>query len=593
MRRLRRKSKPPSEKYLKLARRRAAVRALNAVAEELQLGVSPFKTKETDAGVVTRRIRLLEPRCQEGDLPGRLRAAVEMWHNNGGKLTREVIPNARSDMEGEIALDDALEDGEHEDEVPAVPMHKVLDSSFRLQSKAFMLTFNSQTFTRQTWPSFRKHMRQLCRTLQARAWAANWEVSLESSSPAGQTRFHGHGYLLWTDNVGVQRRNTDELQFNGVRPRVDVCTALNPKTFRISACRGLWYVSVHKKGTWRTATNFPPWRQYTPKAGWLEDLWAAHKLTEEQYRNLSRHFGSGHAARRRDVLDALRDAREEAVRAHVLHELRLLRSQGKIRKVNSYPVITSFVQLFAGEAKLRRPILAIIGGTNLGKSMLAADVLLQVARVLGLPLSEEEDDEDASRQPFLEVTVEDSTEVDLSEFDLTTQSGVLFDGVGDVAFLKKNREVLQGRPKICKGGKSGTMIYSYVFSLSRRAVVATFDLSAANLRMFRTHHWLSDPRNVLQLHLDQPAWDTQDAEVMGPVLSPREKMASWSVDDLADFLIAEDMRGPAQILQSAAVSGADFLQWQDAATLQNDLRLLPFVAAKLLVRRDDFLAGSV
>ena len=65
MRRLRRKTKPPSEKYLKLARRRAAVRALNAVAEELQLGVSPLKTKETDAGVVTRRIRLLEPRCQE------------------------------------------------------------------------------------------------------------------------------------------------------------------------------------------------------------------------------------------------------------------------------------------------------------------------------------------------------------------------------------------------------------------------------------------------------------------------------------------------------------------------------------------------
>ena len=62
---------------------------------------------------------------------------------------------------------------------------------------------------------------------------------------------------------------------------------------------------------------------------------------------------------------------------------------------------------------------------------------------------------------------------------------------------------------------------------------------------------------------------------------------------IRETAIAEDMRGPAQILQSAAVSGADFLQWQDAATLQNDLKLLPFVAAKLPVRRDDFLAGSV
>ena len=95
---------------------------LNSLAEELQLIVAPLTTKETKARVVTRRIRLLEPRCQEGDLPGRLRAAVETWHNNGGKLTHEVIPNAGGDMEGETVPDDAQEEGEHEDAAPAVPM---------------------------------------------------------------------------------------------------------------------------------------------------------------------------------------------------------------------------------------------------------------------------------------------------------------------------------------------------------------------------------------------------------------------------------------------------------------------------------------
>jgi len=134
------------------------------------------------------------------------------------------------------------------------------------------------------------------------------------------------------------------------------------------------------------------------------------------------------------------------------------------------------------------------------------------------------------------------------------------------------------------------MIYSYAFSLSRRAVIATFDLSAANLRLLRTHHWISDPRNVLQLHLDSAAWDTADDGSLGPAVSSREKMASWSVDELADFLIAEDMKGPATTLQSAAVNGADFLEWTEPATLQEDLKLLPFVARKLLKCRDAFLA---
>ena len=35
-------------------------------------------------------------------------------------------------------------------------------------------------------------------------------------------------------------------------------------------------------------------------------------------------------------------------------------------------------------------------------------------------------------------------------------------------------------------------------------VVATFDLSASNLHLFKTDHWLSDPRNVIQLHLTSP-----------------------------------------------------------------------------------------
>ena len=55
--------------------------------------------------------------------------------------------------------------------------------------------------------------------------------------------------------------------------------------------------------------------------------------------------------------------------------------------------------------------------------------------------------------------------------------------------------------KLTKGAQSATMIYSYKYTLARRAVIATFDLSAKNLRAFKADHWLKNPLNVIQLHL--------------------------------------------------------------------------------------------
>ena len=582
LRRLRAKTPLRAEKCTRQARRRRALICLNELAGEMELGTEPLRVKERRASVVTRRIRLLEPRCQEGELPQRLRTATELWVSNGGKLMQGVLPppapadHAPLDESGEAAA--------------PLPQHKVLDSAFRLKSHGFMVTYNCEDFSQETWPAFREHMRSLARAHKARAWAANWEQSLQASDPAGGVRFHGHGYLLWTDGVGFNRRNTDVLVFQGVRPRVDVCVAKSPVAFHKSAIRGLWYASIFKKGTYQATTNYPPWRHYTPKAAWLEDLWGAHKLTHTQYGALSVQFGRGHSSRRRDALDALRDERDAKVRRHVESELKLLHSHGKIKAAKLFEQANAFVQLFSGAPRFRRPILAIVGGTNLGKSMLAADTLLKVAHTLGMRPDAGTDV--GVEAPYLEVTIEDSMQVDLSELDVTAHAGVLLDGVGDAQFLKRNREILQGRPKICKGGKSGTMIYAYPFSLCRRAVVATFDLSAANLSLLRTDHWLADPRNVLQLHLDVPAWEAGDGApaVVAAVVSPRAAMSSWTVDKLMEFLIGEDMRGPGEALRAAGVNGADFLAWGTPAELQTDLKLTPFTARKLIAVRDAFLA---
>lgn len=72
--------------------------------------------------------------------------------------------------------------------------------------------------------------------------------------------------------------------------------------------------------------------------------------------------------------------------------------------------------------------------------------------------------------------------------------------------LKRNRESLQGRPKVSKGAKSATNVYSYSYSFCDRAVIATFDLSATNLDALQKDHWLSNPKNVMVLYLTEAAY---------------------------------------------------------------------------------------
>ena len=115
-------------------------------------------------------------------------------------------------------------------------------------------------------------------------------------------------------------------------------------------------------------------------------------------------------------------------------------------------------------------------------------------------------------EDFLEVAVELMKTSDLADFDLRVHGGVLLDGVGDAFILKMNREALQGRPKVCKGAKSATNVYAYEYTFCRRAIVATFDLSAQHLDAFVTDHWLSNELNVIVLRLTDKTYHE------GPVL---------------------------------------------------------------------------
>lgn len=165
-----------------------------------------------------------------------------------------------------------------------------------------------------------------------------------------------------------------------------------------------------------------------------------------------------------------------------------------LRPQKRYSIVERFVASFTRCAR-RRPILVILGATGTGKSELARYILqVLVGAVLGL-------------QEYLGITVEADAALDLEDFDEARHAGVLLDGVGDAELLAKHREVLQGRAKAAKGGKSSTMMYSYPYTLCRRAVIATMDDAALHLKYFEKHHWLAAEDNVLVLRLEEQAWE--------------------------------------------------------------------------------------
>ena len=219
------------------------------------------------------------------------------------------------------------------------------------------------------------------------------------------------------------------------------------------------------------------------------------KVSRVVYLSYVARITVGFKRRFEDVASAERQEKERAVTTHVQQEAQRLSQV--LKPMKTFPEVEAFLDLFKPSVvMIRRPIFAIIGGTNLGKSMLAAHILQRVATILELPARENE-------PAFLEVTVEDSEHLDMADLDVRYHGGVLLDGVGDTLILKKNRESLQGRANLTKGAQSATMIYSYKYTLARRAVVATLDLSAKNLSALKADHWLQNPLNVVQLHLHE------------------------------------------------------------------------------------------
>jgi hypothetical protein len=130
-------------------------------------------------------------------------------------------------------------------------------------------------------------------------------------------------------------------------------------------------------------------------------------------------------------------------------------------------------------------------------------------------------------------------------------------------------------------------VYSYPYTLCRVPVIVTLDLSASNLHMFQTNHWLKDDKNVIKLWLREPAFASPGGNVR-PTETPEEKMRGWSVEETVSFLRGCDLDGPAATCYTSAVAGVDLLEIT-GEELVNDVKLTPFAAKKIVKARDTFL----
>ena len=88
-----------------------------------------------------RALNFLDARCTDGRSMSQFVADLQAWIDNSGG----VLPEGVQFVGGSLQVV-----GDVEVTAPAVPMHRVLKKSFVLKSQAFMLTYNSKAFTRDT-----------------------------------------------------------------------------------------------------------------------------------------------------------------------------------------------------------------------------------------------------------------------------------------------------------------------------------------------------------------------------------------------------------------------------------------------------------
>ena len=136
-------------KTVRRAKRRKAVKELLDVAAEVGVSATRVNRGEPTGAEVTRLIRALDARELPAETTARVRTAAQLWLDGHGELDAELLESDSDDKDDEY------------DSPSVVLQHAILKPTFKLQSKAFMLTYNSRAFTTGDWNQFRRFVKNL------------------------------------------------------------------------------------------------------------------------------------------------------------------------------------------------------------------------------------------------------------------------------------------------------------------------------------------------------------------------------------------------------------------------------------------------
>ena len=432
---------------------------------------------------------------------------VERTSNNAGKAkVEELIERVRQKVEKSGWTSEADEDvweqttvayhGTWSQQCAEVHAEASEDPEVEWKFMAFQATYNCTdgewtSVDRRAQAALFDRFKTFALALGLFLEAVGISITLEWAT---KTMQHLHIHLYMHLKKAFHRRGRDALSrfaFETIHPHLEANRA-SGKCFLGAVRFGHFYVYVDKIGSVLSWSDFLPFQDYGVEGWWLDNLLKQGKLHRDVYLKWAAQVGVGFQRRLGDMMAADRYEKERAAEEAACSAAADLADS--VLPLRSFQEVDRFLDFFSrGGRFFRRPMLAIIGGTNLGKSVLAADVLRRVGLLVDVP-------------SFLEITVEQNPSLDFAEFDSRKHSGVLLDGVGDALILKSNRESLQWRAKLSKGGQSATNMYAYKYTLARRAIVATFDLSAKNLEQFEQDHWLSCDLNVIVLRLREKAY---------------------------------------------------------------------------------------
>ena len=169
------------------AQRRQAVSELNGLAHEF--GVEPIPVK-APCNTVEKLVRALDRQDLDHEFALQLREAAELYVSNGGHFGVQLGPIPEPATSGALAQ---------------LQRHRVLQDTFILQSKAFMLTYNNRSFSPDTWTGGRGGGRTAAGRRQADRRAVRRQADRRGG---GRTGGWGSGRIAAGGEAGGPRRGS-------------------------------------------------------------------------------------------------------------------------------------------------------------------------------------------------------------------------------------------------------------------------------------------------------------------------------------------------------------------------------------------------